>query len=414
MNYQETLNYIHSFKAKGRPTNLERMRWVLDKIGNPQNTFPAVHIVGTNGKGSTTAYLREIFKQAGYKTGSFTSPFIRRFNERIAINSEEISDQKLIELVDSLRPIIDTVDQETDFGPVTEFELVTLLMFQHFANEKVDIAMIEAGIGGKTDATNVFTAKAMVCTSIGFDHTDKLGTSLADIAGHKLGALDKQVPIIFPQLTPELRQLFTKTAQEQESETYALGTDFSVLENGRAFEFGYRDQKISDIRLKMLGQHQVANAALASMTSLVLTKDFPQISLANIKVGLETTSWPGRSEWLADNLILDGAHNPQGLESLKAMLDQYFPDRTVHILFAGLKRKPVGDMLAILKDYDITVTSFDFFEAMPLEDYDDHFAKITDFRHWIQKSQGSEDLYVITGSLYFISQVREYLLENQN
>ncbi|MBM7636061.1 bifunctional folylpolyglutamate synthase/dihydrofolate synthase [Streptococcus saliviloxodontae] len=413
MTYQETLQFIHSFKANGRQTSLKRMNWLLEQVGNPQHRFSAVHIVGTNGKGSTTAYLQHIFTQSGYQTGTFTSPFITRFNERIAIDANSISDDDLITLVEQLKPYLLKVEKETDLGSVTEFELVTLLMFLYFAQQNVDIAFIEAGIGGEYDATHVFHPRAMVCTSIGFDHTDKLGTSLIDIAKHKVGVIEDDLPFIFAKVPNKARQVFYNTAYEYEAPTFELGQDFKILTKGNAFDFSYHDIRLSDIKLKMLGQHQQSNAALAIMTSLVLSEEFPNINLSHIKTGLEKATWPGRSELMTDNIILDGAHNPQGLESLKDMLDSNFSDRQIHILFAGLKRKPISQMLAILDDFDLSVTSFDFFEALPLDDYDESFNKVTHYQNWLAQSQTSDDLFVITGSLYFISEVRNYLLKTK-
>lgn len=190
MTYTETLNWIHSHKANGRRPSIERMRYLLNLLDNPQDKFPAIHIVGTNGKGSTTSFLQHILTESGYKTGTFTSPFITRFNERIAIDSKEISDQDLVKTAQAIKPIVENYDFQNKVGKVTEFELVTVLMFYYFAEiNPVDIAVIEAGIGGTYDSTNVFTAKAVICPSISIDHQDTLGDTLTEIASHKAGVL---------------------------------------------------------------------------------------------------------------------------------------------------------------------------------------------------------------------------------
>lgn len=176
MTTYDSISWIHTFKANGRKTDLARMAWLLEALGRPQDKFPAIHVVGTNGKGSVTAYLQHILSTSGYQVGTFTSPFIISFHDRICLNGQPISDLELAQCVSVIRPILTKMSLETNWDRPTEFELVTLIMFYYFANLKpVDIAIIEAGIGGKTDATNVFHALAVVCPSISFDHQERLG-----------------------------------------------------------------------------------------------------------------------------------------------------------------------------------------------------------------------------------------------
>ena len=204
MNYTETLNFIHSFKGNGRRPQLERMRWLLKQAGDPQSHYPTVHIVGTNGKGSTTSYLQNILTKSGYQVGTFTSPYITRFNERISINGTEIPDKDLISLVAKAQVILNDLEEHTNFGRPTEFELVTLLMFLYFDLKQVDMAIIEAGIGGRLDSTNVLSPELAICTSIGFDHTETLGDSLLDIANHKAGVMRENTPILLGRVSAEV------------------------------------------------------------------------------------------------------------------------------------------------------------------------------------------------------------------
>ena len=194
MNYTETINFIHSFKGNGRRPKLERMRWLLEQAGNPQMHYPTVHIVGTNGKGSTTSYLQHILSKAGYQVGTFTSPYITRFNERISINGTEIPDKDLIAIVEKAQVFLNDLEHNTYFDRPTEFELVTLLMFLYFDLKQVDIAIIEAGIGGRLDSTNVLSPELVICTSIGFDHTETLGNSLKELLSIKLVSC-KKIPL---------------------------------------------------------------------------------------------------------------------------------------------------------------------------------------------------------------------------
>ena len=414
MNYTETLNFIHSFKGNGRRPQLERMRWLLKQAGNPQTHFPTVHIVGTNGKGSTTSYLQNILTKSGYQVGTFTSPYITRFNERISINGTEIPDKDLISLVAKAQVLLDDLEEHTAFERPTEFELVTLLMFLYFDLKQVDMAIIEAGIGGRLDSTNVLSPELVICTSIGFDHTETLGDSLLDIANHKAGVMRKNTPILLGRVSAEVEHFFNQKSHDLQAPLAIIDREIQLLpKDNQTIQISYDHWESPNLKLPMLGQHQENNAGLAVTAAHLLAQTFPKITDKSTQEGIEETHWPGRSEWIGNNIYLDGAHNPQGIASLKQVLKDNFANRRVHILFAGLRRKPLADLLEELKDYDITVTSFDFFEALPLDDYPKDFKRAADYRDWLAQaeSSNSDDLFVVTGSLYFISEVRNYLIK---
>ena len=414
MNYTETLNFIHSFKGNGRRPRLERMRWLLKQAGNPQTHFPTVHIVGTNGKGSTTSYLQNILTKSGYQVGTFTSPYITRFNERISINGTEIPDKDLISLVEKAQVLLDDLEEHTAFDRPTEFELVTLLMFLYFDLKQVDMAIIEAGIGGRLDSTNVLSPELVICTSIGFDHTETLGNSLLDISNHKAGVMRENTPILLGRISTEVEHFFNQKSHDLQAPLAIIDKEIQLLpKDNQTIQISYDHWESPNLKLPMLGQHQENNAGLAVTAAHLLAQTFPKITDKSIQEGIEETHWPGRSEWIGNNIYLDGAHNPQGIASLKQVLKDNFANRRVHILFAGLRRKPLADLLEELRDYDITVTSFDFFEALPLDDYPQDFKRIADYRDWLAQAESSdsEDLFVVTGSLYFISAVRNYLIK---
>ena len=413
MNYTETLNFIHSFKGNGRRPQLGRMRWLLKQAGNPQSHYPTVHIVGTNGKGSTTSYLQNILTKSGYQVGTFTSPYITRFNERISINGTEIPDKDLINIVAKAQVLLDDLEEHTAFERPTEFELVTLLMFLYFDLKQVDIAIIEAGIGGRLDSTNVLSPELVICTSIGFDHTETLGNSLLDIANHKAGVMRENTPILLGRVSTEVEHFFNKKSHDLQAPLAVIDREIQLLpRDNQTIQVSYDHWESPNLKLPMLGQHQENNAGLAVTAAHLLAQTFPKITDKSTQEGIEETHWPGRSEWIGNNIYLDGAHNPQGIASLKQVLKDNFANRRVHILFAGLRRKPLADLLEELKHYDITVTSFDFFEALPLNEYPQHFKRVADYRDWLAqaKSANSDDLFVVTGSLYFISEVRNYLI----
>ena len=414
MNYTETLNFIHSFKGNGRRPQLERMRWLLKQAGDPQSHYPTVHIVGTNGKGSTTSYLQNILTKSGYQVGTFTSPYITRFNERISINGTEIPDKDLISLVAKAQVILNDLEEHTNFGRPTEFELVTLLMFLYFDLKQVDMAIIEAGIGGRLDSTNVLSPELVICTSIGFDHTETLGDSLLDIANHKAGVMRENTPILLGRVSTEVEHFFDQKSHDLQAPLAVIDREIQLLpKDNQTIQVSYDHWESPNLKLPMLGQHQENNAGLAVTAAHLLAQTFSKITDKSIQEGIEETHWPGRSEWIGNNIYLDGAHNPQGIASLKQVLKDNFANRRVHILFAGLRRKPLADLLEELKDYDITVTSFDFFEALPLDDYPQDFKRATDYRDWLAQAESanSDDLFVVTGSLYFISEVRNYLIK---
>ena len=415
MNYTETLNFIHSFKGNGRRPQLGRMRWLLKQAGNPQSHYPTVHIVGTNGKGSTTSYLQNILTKSGYQVGTFTSPYITRFNERISINGTEIPDKDLINIVAKAQVLLDDLEEYTAFERPTEFELVTLLMFLYFDLKQVDIAIIEAGIGGRLDSTNVLSPELVICTSIGFDHTETLGNSLLDIANHKAGVMRENTPILLGRVSTEVEHFFNQKSHNLQAPLAVIDKEIQLLpKDNQAIQISYDHWESPNLKLPMLGQHQENNAGLAVTATHLLAQTFSKITDKSIQEGIVETHWPGRSEWIGNNIYLDGAHNPQGIASLKQVLKDNFANRRVHILFAGLRRKPLADLLEELKGYDITVTSFDFFEALPLDDYPKDFKRAADYRDWLAqaKSANSDDLFVVTGSLYFISEVRNYLIKS--
>ncbi len=414
MNYTETLNFIHSFKGNGRRPQLERMHWLLKQAGDPQSHYPTVHIVGTNGKGSTTSYLQNILTKSGYQVGTFTSPYITRFNERISINGTEIPDKDLISLVAKAQVLLNDLEEHTDFDRPTEFELVTLLMFLYFNLKQVDMAIIEAGIGGRLDSTNVLSPELVICTSIGFDHTETLGNSLLDIANHKAGVMRENTPILLGRVSTEVEHFFNQKSHDLQAPLAVIDKEIQLLpKDNQTIQISYDHWESPSLKLPMLGQHQENNAGLAVTAAHLLAQTFSKITDKSIQEGIEETHWPGRSEWIGNNIYLDGAHNPQGIASLKQVLKDNFANRRVHILFAGLRRKPLADLLEELKDYDITVTSFDFFEALPLDDYPKDFKRAADYRDWLAQAESanSDDLFVVTGSLYFISEVRNYLIK---
>ncbi|MGV4330012.1 bifunctional folylpolyglutamate synthase/dihydrofolate synthase [Streptococcus thermophilus] len=418
MIYQEALDWIHGQLKFGIKPGLERMTWMLEELGNPQDNLKAVHIVGTNGKGSTVNALQTIFSQAGYEVGTFTSPYIIDFKERISINGQMISEENLLGLVERVKPVVERLPKETEHENATEFEIITVLMFLYFGQvHPVDIAFIEAGMGGLHDSTNLFSPLAVICPSIGLDHQAVLGNTHAEIATEKAGVLKNGASFIYATDRTDVRDVFKQKANEEGSKTYELGKDFTAEGSSHSFDFIYKEQRLEGIALAMAGQHQVANASLAIMASLLLQKDYPKVTPELIKDALAHASWLGRTEFLMPNLMIDGAHNNESVKFLIDLLRSEYADKDIELLFAAIDTKPIDSMLAQLESVgDLTVTSFEYPNSVKLDKYPVTYKQVSDFQTWIEEHVTANDdkLYVITGSLYFISQVRKWILEQES
>ena len=418
MIYQEALDWIHGQLKFGIKPGLERMAWMLEELGKPQDNLKAVHIVGTNGKGSTVNALQTIFSQAGYEVGTFTSPYIIDFKERISINGQMISEENLLGLVERVKPVVERLPKETEHENATEFEIITVLMFLYFGQvHPVDIAFIEAGMGGLHDSTNLFSPLAVICPSIGLDHQAVLGNTHAEIATEKAGVLKNGASFIYATDRTDVRDVFKQKANEEGSKTYELGKDFTAEGSSHSFDFIYKEQRLEGIALAMAGQHQVANASLAIMASLLLQKDYPKVTPELIKDALAHASWLGRTEFLMPNLMIDGAHNNESVKFLIDLLRSEYADKDIELLFAAIDTKPIDSMLAQLESVgDLTVTSFEYPNSVKLDKYPVTYKQVSDFQTWIEEHVTANDdkLYVITGSLYFISQVRKWILEQES
>lgn len=414
MNYQEALTWIHSWLKFGIKPGIERMTWMLDQLGNPQKNLRAIHVVGTNGKGSVVNNLQHIFTAAGYHIGTFTSPYIVDFRERISLDGQLMPEEDLVACVELVKPIVESLP--ADLEAATEFETISLIMFLYFGRlHLVDLAVIEAGMGGRDDSTNLFQALAVVCPSIGLDHQAVLGQTYGQIAQNKAGVLKAGEPLVMAVQQEKARQAFLEHAQAVGSPVYEWQKDFEMSPSQNDWTFRNSRTSLTDLRLAMPGQHQVANAALAIETALLLKDRCPELSEAAIRQGLATAKWQGRTELLQPNLMIDGAHNNESVQALVDLIQNDYKGRKVHILFAAIDTKPVVSMLEKLaKLGQVQVTTFPYHNSLALDDYPEPYQRMADFETWLAQvyKADSADFYLITGSLYFISQVRKELLKN--
>ncbi|MBW7641716.1 bifunctional folylpolyglutamate synthase/dihydrofolate synthase [Geobacillus sp. CCR] len=425
--YEEAVAWIHGRLRLGIKPGLKRMEWMMEKLGHPERRVRAVHIGGTNGKGSTVAYLRSILQAAGYSVGTFTSPYVEQFNERISINGQPIRDEEIVELVQTIKPLADELEQ-TELGGPTEFEVITAMMLYYFGKQNIqDIVLIEVGLGGRLDSTNIIYPLLSVITNVSYDHMNILGDTLDQIAAEKAGIIKSGIPLVTAVNEPEAWDVIAKTAAERKAKTYRLGVDFTVSDRqatveGEQFSLVTPFAEYRDLRIQMPGAHQVENAAVAVMAAELLRLGYSfLIDPEHIADGLATASWPGRFEQVSGNplIILDGAHNEAGIRALVETVRAHYPGKRVHVLFAALADKPLERMIRQLDELadTITFTTFDFPRAAAAEqlaDLSSHPQKAVtgDWIGWIgeKKNQmGSDELMLITGSLYFISEVRKRL-----
>ncbi|HFI0447601.1 TPA: folylpolyglutamate synthase/dihydrofolate synthase family protein [Streptococcus suis] len=415
MNYLETRRWLSNRPASDLENGVARVNWLLERLDNPQHRVPTVHFMGTNGKGSTLNALQFIMQASGYTVGRFTSPSIIDFREQIVFEQDMISEEDFARIVTDLQPLIDNLDQTAELDAISEFEIVVVAMFVYFAHyQHPDILLVEAGMGGLLDATNVLSPLAVVCPSIGLDHQSFLGETHAAIARHKVAVLRERVPLLYATDQPEVEAVFEDHASQLQSPTYAVGREI-LLENSRAgcavsSPFG----RVEDLRLQMQGRHQEVNAALAVTTAQILSPDFPKITNETIRQGLSQAIWPGRLELIRPNLMIDGAHNNESIAVLTQLLEEKYADRDIEILFAAINTKPVDQMLSQLSQFGhVSVTTFDDFRSVELNDYPSGYERVQTYQEWLEQVDlnNPKKLYLITGSLYFITYVRKYILE---
>ena len=342
MNVNEAIEYIHSVFWKGSIPGLGRTQELLAKMGNPEKDLKYVHIAGTNGKGSTAAMTASILRKAGYRTGLYTSPYIYRFHERMQIDGEQISDEDLIAITEYVKPLADSMTQAP-----TEFELVCCIAFEYFKRKKCDIVVLEVGMGGEFDATNVIPCpEVAVITNIGLDHTDVLGSTIEEIALTKSGVFKEGGNAVVYRGAPSVEAVFENVCKEKSVTLKKADFDSLKLNSldlfGQNFDCGSR----KNIQLPLLGDHQLHNASVVLSVADTLIEKGWNISEQNIYDGIRDVSWPGRFDIVHRDplFIIDGGHNPQCLEALVKNVEDYLAGRKVIALTGVLADKDYGDM----------------------------------------------------------------------
>ncbi|GAF13374.1 LOW QUALITY PROTEIN: dihydrofolate synthase [Bacillus sp. JCM 19045] len=413
---EEVISWIHSLLPFGVKPGLKRMEWMLERLDHPENKLTAIHIGGTNGKGSTLSFVRHILQEEGLKIGTFTSPYLERFEERISFNGEPISEEDLVSIATEVRPLVEELAQ-TALGSPTEFEVITTMMFVYFGTRvKPDICLIEVGLGGRLDSTNVLSPILSIITMIGHDHMHILGSTLKEIAYEKAGIIKEQVPVIIGAIEPEAKKVINDVAVSKQAPLYSLGETFSYS-NSTLNSFVYHDHDSVTYQMKMLGEHQHHNASLAlkavDLLGILLGKNIS----AQKRSGIHKALWPGRLEAMQENVLIDGAHNQEGYSALAAALKDLAGDKTIHLLIASTVEKDMTLLVKAMENLDVHYyfTTFLFHRAASAEqlynqaDVNEKSIVLNWQKFLSDKIETEQDLLVITGSLYFISDVRHYL-----
>ncbi|KRM22289.1 bifunctional folylpolyglutamate synthase/dihydrofolate synthase [Latilactobacillus graminis] len=424
--YKTALAYIHSRPRLHKKVNLNRITQLLAALGNPQANQQFIHVTGTNGKGSVVKIVSCLIEELGLKVGRYTSPFIMRFNERIAINQVPISDTDLVIITQKIEATVALLQQSQPEFTVTEFECITAMMFLYFKQQAVDVAVIEVGIGGLYDSTNVLTPLVSVITSIGLDHQALLGQTFAEIATQKAGIIKEGHPVVVGQLPAAALAVVEDTARRLTSPLLISGRDFSTSSVkalpswGQQLTFQNDTVALKQLQIPLMGDYQIENTAVALQVFccyLQLTQQ--TLTIRDIKRGLNRVSWPGRFEKINDEplIVLDGAHNPEGVAQLVQTIQHHFKNRDIYLLFGALGDKNLDQMLPPLKKIAtrLVLTAVpDNARAANAKQYAVVDASIPFEPEWplaltdLLADVSADDILIVTGSLYLISTIRQY------
>ena len=429
----ENNQWIANYRTDQPHFGLERMVELLALRGNPHLKLKVIHIGGTNGKGSTITFLKKMLEKLGLRVGVFSSPYLIHYTDQISINGESIPEARLETLMADYQSLLEG-ESATNLQGTTEFEIITAIAYDYFASEQVNVAIMEVGMGGLLDSTNVCQPILTGITTIGLDHVALLGDTLEAIAEQKAGIIKQGIPLVTGRIAPEALAVIDSIAEGKDAPRLAYGTDYQVrhkesVVTGQVFDYTSVVRQ-GRFQTGLLGLHQIENAGMAiALLDTFCQEDGRELASNHLLAqALEETSWPGRLEVVSRDplMILDGAHNPHAIKALLATLQERFADYHKEILFTCIKTKALEDMLDLLgamPDTELTLTHFDDSRAtdesvlkeaaksrnLSYQDWQDFLEqKLTD------KKEEKQTVRIVTGSLYFLSQVRAYLMERKN
>ena len=428
----ENNQWIANYRTDQPHFGLERMVELLALRGNPHLKLKVIHIGGTNGKGSTIAFLKSMLEKLGLRVGVFSSPYLIHYTEQISINGESIPKARLEDLMADYQSLLEG-EAAANLQGTTEFEIITAIAYDYFASEQVDVAIMEVGMGGLLDSTNVCQPILTGITTIGLDHVALLGNTLEAIAEQKAGIIKQGIPLVTGRIAPEALVVIDRIAEGKDVPRLAYGANYQVrhkesVVTGEVFDYTSAVRQ-DRFQTGLLGLHQIENAGMAiALLDTFCQEDGRELASNDLLAqALEETGWPGRLEIVSRDplMILDGAHNPHAITALLATLQERFADYHKEILFTCIKTKALEDMLDLLgamPDTELTLTHFDDSRAtdesvlkeaaksrnLNYQGWQDFLEqKLTD------KKEEKQTVRIVTGSLYFLSQVRAYLMERK-
>ena len=430
--YKEAIDYIYNLNKYGMKLGLKNISALLELFDNPHLKTKLIHIAGTNGKGSTAAVLHSILQRANYKAGLYTSPHLVSFQERMKINGEYITQDEVCALLKRLKPAIRKVAHTEGCQHPTFFEVITAMAFIYFYEKKVDFAIMEVGLGGRLDATNVCQPLVSIITHLSFDHMAQLGNTLSEIAAEKGAIIKQKTAVVCAQQLPEAAQIIKKIAQEEKAPLYIFGEQFkatleSSLLKGNYFNYTGIEQNIINLFVPLAGEYQLENTSLAIAAAELLHKMGFIINREAIIEGVRHTQWPGRFELVREKplTILDGAHNPDGVTQFMTNLKRLIPDKRIIAVLGVFQDK---DFTAIVKTIvtqvnQVIITMSDNLRAAPASVLAEEVARYMDKKYIsetdnvaaaIDKSlqiAQDDEVIIITGSLYTVGEAKAYFLE---
>ena len=429
----ENNQWIANYRTDQPHFGLERMVELLALRGNPHLKLKVIHIGGTNGKGSTIAFLKNMLEKLGLRVGVFSSPYLIHYTDQISINGESIPEARLETLMADYQSLLEG-EATANLQGTTEFEIITAIAYDYFASEQVDVAIMEVGMGGLLDSTNVCQPILTGITTIGLDHVALLGNTLEAIAEQKAGIIKQGIPLVTGRIAPEALAVIDRIAEGKDVPRLAYGANYQVrhkesVVTGEVFDYTSAVRQ-DRFQTGLLGLHQIENAGMAiALLDTFCQEDGRELASNDLLAqALEETGWPGRLEIVSRDplMILDGAHNPHAIKALIATLQERFADYRKEILFTCIKTKALEDMLDLLgamPDTELTLTHFDDSRAID-ESVLEEAAKSRNlsYQGWqdfleqklTDKKEEKKTVRIVTGSLYFLSQVRAYLMERKN
>ena len=433
MNEIQNNQWIAHYRTDQPHFGLERMVELLALRGNPHLKLKVIHIGGTNGKGSTIAFLKKMLEKLGLRVGVFSSPYLIHYTDQISINGESIPEARLEALMAVYRSLLEG-ERSAALQETTEFEIITALAYDYFASEQVDVAIMEVGMGGLLDSTNVCQSILTGITTIGLDHVALLGDTLEAIAEQKAGIIKQGIPLVTGHITPEALAVINPIAEAKNAPRLAYGKDYQVrhqesVVTGENFDYTSSVRQ-GRFQTGLLGLHQIENAGMALALLDTYCQETGRELASNdlVAQAMEETRWPGRLEVLSSEplMILDGAHNPHAIKALLNTLQERFADYHKEILFTCIKTKALEDMLDLLEtvpNSQLTVTHFDDSRATDervlkeaAESRNLNYQSWQDFleQKLTDRKEEKKTVRIVTGSLYFLNQVRAYLMERNN